>query len=97
MVIFRILSSFTIIWYIYLLLLSKKEKSYVDYFVSDNGAVSRSHADIVTKDNGFFILDHNSTNKTYLNDNVIVPKIELEIIDGIKIRLADEEFIFHLK
>ena len=30
MVIFRILSSFPIVWYKYLLILSKKEKSYVD-------------------------------------------------------------------
>lgn len=38
-----------------------KERSYVDYFVSDNTAVSRSHANIINKDNEFYIVDTNST------------------------------------
>lgn len=42
-----------------------KERSYVDYFVSDNTAVSRSHANIINKDNEFYIVDTNSTNHTY--------------------------------
>ena len=49
-----------------------KEKSYVDYFISDNNAVSRSHADLISKNGEYYILDHDSTNKTYLNNNPIV-------------------------
>lgn len=47
-----------------------KERSYVDYFVSDNTAVSRSHANIINKDNEFYIVDTNSTNHTYVNHTV---------------------------
>lgn len=45
-----------------------KEKSYVDYFVSDNTAVSRSHANIITRGNKYYIVDTNSTNHTFVNE-----------------------------
>lgn len=71
-----------------------KEKSYVDYFVSDNVAVSRSHADIVTRGNRYFIIDLNSKNHTYINEQMTAIQCEVEIRDGDKLKLADEEFIF---
>ncbi len=71
-----------------------KEKSYVDYFVSYNNVVSRSHADIITRGNRYFIIDLNSKNKTYVNDKVIPVQCEIEIFDNDKIRLANEEFVF---
>lgn len=74
-----------------------KEKSYVDYFVSDNSAVSRSHADIITKGKQYFIYDNNSTNKTYVNDEVILVHREVEIHNGTRIRLGNEEFEFHIE
>ena len=73
-----------------------KEKQYTDLFVSDNSAVSRSHADIITKDGRFYIVDKNSTNKTYLDERAIPPEKEVEIFSGMKIRLANEDFIFYV-
>ena len=73
-----------------------KEKSYVDYFVSDNNAISRSHADIITRGNRYFVYDLNSTNHTYINDELVPVKVETEIFDGNVLRLANEEFIFHI-
>lgn len=73
-----------------------KERSYVDYFVSDNTKVSRSHADIIKNGDRYFIKDLGSKNKTYLNNRMIMPEQETEIVDGDIIRLADEEFIFNL-
>jgi hypothetical protein len=73
-----------------------KERSYVDYFVADNHAISRSHADIVTRGNRYFILDHNSTNHTYVNGTMIPVEKETEISDGDIIKLANEEFEFHI-
>lgn len=73
-----------------------KEKSYVDYFIFDNNAVSRSHADFITRDNRFFILDLNSTNKTYVNGMVADPHTEVELTDKTIISLGDEEFTFHI-
>lgn len=72
-----------------------KERSYVDYFVSDNNAVSRSHADIIIRAGRYYIRDLNSKNRTFINGSPIVPELETEISDGDRIKLANEEFIFH--
>ncbi len=71
-----------------------KEKKYVDYFVSDNNAVSRSHADIIKRDRKNFIYDNNSTNKTYVNGNAIPVQQETEIFDSDQIVLGNEAFEF---
>ena len=73
-----------------------KERSYVDYFVQNNSAVSRLHADIITKGNQYFIKDNNSTNKTYVNGVDIPSEQEVEIFDGDEIVLANEKFEFHI-
>lgn len=73
-----------------------KERSYVDYFVSDNTAVSRSHANIINKDNDFYIVDTNSTNHTYVNGSMIQSNVETKIEHGTKIRLANEDFEFFM-
>ena len=73
-----------------------KEKSYVDYFVTNNIAVSRSHADIVTRGNRFFVIDLNSKNHTYINDRELPVHCEIEINDGDRLKLGNEEFIFHI-
>ena len=70
-----------------------KEKSYVDYFIGDNAAVSRSHADIVTNGEEYSIIDMNSTNHTYIN-NQIQSGVEVKLNDGDKVKLGNEEFEF---
>lgn len=72
-----------------------KEKSYVDYFVSNNNAVSRSHADIIQRGKNYFIKDLNSKNFTYVNGQKIPIQTEIQIFDGDKIKLANEEFVFY--
>lgn len=71
-----------------------KEKSYVDYFVTNNAAVSRSHADLVLRGNKCFVMDLNSKNHTYINDEMIPANCEVELHDGDRLRLGNEEFIF---
>ncbi len=71
-----------------------KEKSYVDYFISDNATISRSHANIITRDDRYFVVDTNSTNHTYINGQMIQSNSEVEITHGFKIKFADEEFEF---
>lgn len=72
-----------------------KERSYVDYFVMNNSAVSRIHADIITRDGRYYIKDNNSTNRTFVNGTVIPFEQEVEIFDGDAIMLANEPFEFH--
>lgn len=72
-----------------------KERSYVDYFVMSNNAVSRIHADIITKNNHVFIKDNDSTNHTFVNGTMIPPNVEIELHDGDAVMLANEPFEFH--
>lgn len=71
-----------------------KEKSYSDYFVSNNDKVSRSHADIITRGERYYVIDLNSKNKTFVNGVVVLAQQEMEIFDGDCIKLANEEFEF---
>lgn len=73
-----------------------KERSYVDYFIGDNTAISRSHANFITRDGKYFVVDTNSTNHTFVNGVMIQSNVETEISQGDMIRLANEEFEFKL-
>jgi len=73
-----------------------KERSYVDYFVTNNIAVSRSHADIITRGNKYFVKDLNSKNRTYINEQEIPVHIEVEIHNGDRLKLGNEEFVFNI-
>lgn len=73
-----------------------KEKSYVDYFVTNNIAVSRSHADIITRGTRCFVKDLNSKNHTYINRQELPVQVEVEIRDGDYLKLGNEEFIFRV-
>lgn len=71
-----------------------KERTYVDYFIADNSYISRCHANIITNENGFFLVDNNSRNRTYLNSRQITGSVQEKIENGDKITLANEEFTF---
>lgn len=71
-----------------------KERSYVDYCISGNPTISRSHADIIGRNGQFFIVDNNSTNHTYINGEMIPSNTEIPLSHGTKIRLSNEEFEF---
>lgn len=73
-----------------------KERSYVDYFISDNTAISRGHANIVDHNGEFFVVDTNSTNHTYVNGTMIQSGVETKLTHGDKVRLANEDFEFRL-
>jgi len=67
-----------------------------EYCVRDNPAVSRCHAVIKSINGKWFINDLNSTNKTYVNDSELYPYMDVELSNGMSIRLANENFIFNL-
>ena len=74
-----------------------KEKSKVDCFISNNNAVSRVHANIIVKNNRFYIMDRKTTNGTFVNGARIQPGVEFEITHGDSIMLANEAFEFYAK
>lgn len=74
-----------------------KEQRFVDFYINGNSAVSRKHAEIIVRDDCYFIKDNHSTNKTYVNDVVAAPETEMELKSGDKIVLANEAFEFYIE
>lgn len=74
-----------------------KERSVVDYFIGDNTAISRWHAQIVQDSNEYYVMDMNSTNHTFVNGIMINSNEHIKLSDGDKIRFANEDFEFHLR
>lgn len=72
-----------------------REKSYVDYFI-DNAAISKSHANIISRKGEYFVVDTNSTNHTFVNGQMIPSNVETKITHGAKITFGNEEFEFRL-
>lgn len=73
-----------------------KERNYVDYFIPDNTAVSRSHANIINKNGSYYLEDTNSTNHTYVNGTIISSGVQTPIKHGDKLMFANEEYEFRL-
>lgn len=73
-----------------------KDPKSCTYSIADNPAVSRFHALVKQANGKWFITDLNSTNKTYINGQAILPNTEIEIYNGMNIKFANEEFIFYL-
>lgn len=74
-----------------------KDETRVNYFVSDNEAISRCHMKIIKKGINYFVMDLGSTNHTYLNGELLPGNQEQPIKNGDSIKLADEEFILEIK
>lgn len=74
-----------------------KDYRYVDFPVAGNSAVSRIHANILKRDEKYYIQDNHSTNKTYVNGIAVQSEQEVGITDGDKIILADEPFEFRIE
>ena len=51
---------------------------------------------IIKKEAKYYVVDTNSTNHTYINGAMIPCNQEIEIMSGDKLRLANEEFEFHI-
>lgn len=69
---------------------------YNDYVISGNEFVGKSHCQIVTKNDEYFIIDNNSVNHTYVNGVIVQPGNEVKLAHGQSIRLANEEFEFRI-
>lgn len=74
-----------------------KEKSRVDYCIHDNNAISRVHAQIITRDNRYYLVDFGSANKTFLNDVEIQSNTQIEINTGDIIKFSNEIFTFYVE
>lgn len=65
-----------------------------DYTVMGNNAVSRTHADFIYEKEAFYIIDLDSTNRTYVNGLAIEPQTKVKLESQDQIRLGNEDFTF---
>jgi hypothetical protein len=72
-----------------------KEEEYVDYCISDNATISRSHADILRKPDGYYVKDMGSLNHTFLNGVKLDQKEPQKLKSGCLVQLANEVFEWH--
>lgn len=68
----------------------------VDYCISDNKAIGRNHANILSRGGEYFVVDINSINHTFVDDRMIPSGAETKLSHGAKLRLADEDFEFRM-
>lgn len=72
--------------------IGKSEKN--NYRIRTNGAVSREHAEIIWKDNKYYIRDLGSRNGTIVNYKILEPNEKWQLKNNDKIYFADELFVF---
>ncbi|SFR97571.1 FHA domain-containing protein [Anaeromicropila populeti] len=65
----------------------------VNYKIEEN-FISKRHAQIVQKNNEYYIIDLGSSNFTYLNGNKLEPDKEYVINDGFKVSFGKKGFTF---
>ncbi len=68
----------------------------VDYTVKGNGAVSRVHAIISSREDVYYIKDNKSTNHTVVNGRTLEEGEIEQLTNNCKIMLGNEEFVFKL-
>ncbi len=66
------------------------------HLLIDKDVISRKHAEIIVRGNQYFIVDNNSTNKTYVDGKAIPGKATVEIYNGTKVKFVDEEYTFYV-
>lgn len=71
-------------------------KDDVEYAVSHNPAISRKHAEIISRNGRYYIRDLGAKNRTYVNGKLLPVKGESELSNGDVIKLANEDFLVRL-
>lgn len=71
-----------------------KDAAYVDYFVDNNPTISRSHADIIRKKDGYYAKDKGSLNHTFVDGKKLEPETSVKLEAGSLLQLSDEVFEF---
>lgn len=73
-----------------------RERAKVNYCVSDNTSVGRTHVRISARGNDIVVEDMESRNGTFVNGVKLNPGQSVVLSDGDKIALSDEEFVYHI-
>lgn len=68
----------------------------VDFSISGNGAISRVHAIIYTREDGCYLKDNKATNPTYVDGKKLEEAQEVLLKNDATITLGGEDFLFKL-
>lgn len=71
-----------------------KDAASVDYLVDNNPTISRSHANIVRKKDGYYVQDKGSLNHTFVDGKKLDPENLVKLESGSLLQLSDEVFEF---
>ncbi len=69
-----------------------KDAACVDYVVDDNPTISRNHADIIHKKDGYYVKDKSSLNHTFVDGKKLEAEKPVKLESGSLLQLADEVF-----
>ena len=72
------------------------DAGFADFYISDNRKVSAIHADIVAEGGTYYIVDKNSRNHTFVNNEQVIAGAKIPLNSGDRILLANEEFEFRI-
>lgn len=67
-----------------------------DIVIEENPTISRKHCTIYFEGGTYYLEDNDSSNGTWLEDQKVRSGQKIVLKNGSKIRLSDEEFIFHI-
>jgi hypothetical protein len=70
-------------------------KDYADYVINSN-AVGKIHAELIKEDDSIFIVDSNSKNGTFINNERLKPNTKTRVSNNDILRFANKEFAFVL-
>ena len=71
-----------------------RERSKVNYCISGNTSVGRTHAKIVTRNGQSYLVDMKATNGTFVNGVKCTPMEEVLLKNGDKIAFSNEEYTY---
>ena len=63
--------------------------------ISNNHAISRSHAEILWAAGEFAIIDNHSRNGSFINEKRLEPGVREPLYEGMRVRFANEDFDFY--
>ncbi len=71
-----------------------KDAACADYVVDNNPTISRNHADIERREDGFYARDKGSLNHTFVDGKKVKPEEPVKLTKGSLLQLSDEVFEF---
>lgn len=69
-----------------------RERSQVNYCISDNSSISRTHAKLIVRGGSVYLMDMKAGNGTFVNGVKAMPNQEIALKNGDKITLSNEDF-----